>query len=197
MTAALNFDTLKFLLTEKISIELFDTIDSTNDYLLAQKNSSATVCLAEHQPKGKGQLGRVGHSPHGENIYLAYRCVLKKPMGELGSLSMLLGETVCNILHQFGIKEGLTVKWPNDVLFNGKKLAGILIEVQAAENNGSRVVMGVGLNVNMTTDADSHISQPWTSMQLIKNSAVDRNKVVAELINLLIKETRRFEIACF
>ena len=111
-------------------------------------------------------------------------------MGEIGNLSMQVGELVCRVLNQFGIKEGLALKWPNDLLFDGKKLAGILIEVQPGAKNSSHVVIGIGLNVNLMTDENNNISQPWTSMQLIKQASFDRNQVVALLTNSLIAHVR-------
>lgn len=193
MNTSLNLVTIRSLLTENIPIEFFDTIDSTNDYLLAKKNSVNVVCIAEHQSKGKGQFGRTWHSPHGENIYLSYRCHLPKPMGEIGNLSMQVGELVCRVLNQFGIREGLTVKWPNDVLFDGKKLAGILLEVQPGADNSSYAVIGIGLNVNMLADIDINISQPWTSVQAIVGHPVDRNRVAVVLINELTAQIRKFD----
>lgn len=191
--SSLSLDVIAPLLTHNVPIELFDTIDSTNDYLLAQKNVTTVVCLAEQQTKGKGRLGREWHSPHGKNIYLSYRCHLAKPMGEIGTLSMRVGELVCGVLNQLGIKEGLTVKWPNDVLFEGKKIAGILIEVQPGAENSSYVVIGIGLNVNQMSDDNNHISQPWTSMQAIMGHEFDRNQIVAALINILTKEMHKFD----
>jgi len=188
----LNISVIKSLLTEQIDIELFDTIDSTNDYLLTHKKNNC-ICLAEHQTKGKGQLGRKWHSPHGENIYLSYRTTLQKPMNEIGELSIKIGEAVCDTLNKFGIDKGLTLKWPNDVLFEGKKLAGILIEVQPGADNTSHVVFGVGLNVNLMSDESNRISQPWTSMQLISGKYLDRNRVVASLIDQLIVFVRNFD----
>lgn len=185
MMSMLDVNVIKSFLVEPVQIELFDSIDSTNDCLLEKKELSRAVCIAEHQTRGKGRLGRQWYSPRGENIYFSYRCHLSKPMGEIGNLSMLIAELVCRVLNQFGIDDGLVVKWPNDVLFDGKKLAGILIEVQAGKDNSSYVVVGVGLNVNQTSDIDSHISQPWTSMQLIKGCHFDRNKIIALLINEL------------
>lgn len=186
MGISLSLSAIQPLLTQKVHIDIFDTIDSTNEYLLAQKHSPEAVCIAEHQTKGKGRLGRGWYSPHGENIYLSYRCHLSKPMGEIGHLSMLVGELVCNVLNQFGIKEGLCVKWPNDVLFENKKLAGILIEVQQGEASSSYAVIGIGLNVNMLAAEDNQISQAWTSMQMITGRYHDRNSLAAALINCLL-----------
>jgi BirA family biotin operon repressor/biotin-[acetyl-CoA-carboxylase] ligase len=193
MTIPLSLPTIRALLAEDIPIELFDTIPSTNDYLLAQKKIATAVCLAEQQSKGKGRLGREWHSPHGENIYLSYRCHLPKAMGEIGNLSVQVGEVVCRVLNQFGIKDGLTVKWPNDVLFEGKKLAGILIEVQPSAENSSHVVIGIGLNVNLMSDENNNISQPWTSMQAIVGGLLNRNHIIASLISALIAEAQKFD----
>lgn len=186
MSLPLNLDAIRKHLTHDLHIELFDTIDSTNDYLLRQKKLDRAVCLAEHQSKGKGRLGRIWHSPHGENIYLSYRCHLPKPMGEIGQLSMQVGEIVRHVLNEFGIQEGLKVKWPNDVLFEQKKLAGILIEVQPGADNSSHVVIGIGLNVNLMSD-ENDISQPWTSMRAILGRTIDRNNVAALIINCLME----------
>jgi BirA family transcriptional regulator, biotin operon repressor / biotin---[acetyl-CoA-carboxylase] ligase len=195
--SSLSLAAIKPLLSQNIDIELFDTIASTNDYLLAKKQiNKPTICLAETQTKGKGRLGREWCSPSGKNIYLSCRYAFDKPAAQLTGLSLAMSLAVCEMLSQFGLNEGVSVKWPNDVLVHGKKLAGILIELQADKAGNAQAVIGIGVNVNMTAEDAASITQPWTSM-LLSSAAVDLNTVAAALINSMLIYLERFKLEGF
>lgn len=166
-------------------IEIFPTIDSTNNHLLqlpdTQKHSGY-VCLAETQTAGRGRLGRTWVSPANENIYISI--LWKIPIEKRYGLSLIVGMAVLECLKNSGIASA-KIKWPNDITLNGKKLAGVLIEAV-----GDYVVIGIGINANMTHAND--ITQAWTSIAQ-EIGMVDRNKVVAELLYFLQKELNQFE----
>jgi len=118
----------------------FDTIESTNEYakqLLDKEVPEGTVVLADTQTSGKGRLAKTWYSPEG-GIWMSVILYPKDP----ALLSIAGAVAVCEALHVNGILPG--IKWPNDILLNGKKIAGILVEVM--EN---ATIVGIGLNLNI------------------------------------------------
>lgn len=166
--------------TRLTSLTILDTVDSTNSYLLTQAKAGApsgTVCLAEQQTAGRGRRGRVWVSPPGANIYcsLLWRFPDEK---NISSLSIAVAVMVANVLQQYGAAAGIELKWPNDVLFAGRKLAGILLE----RNDRTGVVIGIGLNLLLPTDAKVE----WTAVQEISSHPVQRNYLTGLLLNELL-----------
>lgn len=189
---------IKKKLTHKnIEIEIFESIDSTNTYLksfLAEtKNKKTRVCFTEQQTKGKGRLGREWYSPFGQNIYFSCLYSSYKDLSELAGLSLVVSLAVAKTLNSFTLPKPLLVKWPNDVIYDNKKISGNLNEVQAEANGMCAVIVGIGINVNMEQDAEQSIAQPWTSLRNIIGKYVDRNELGVLLINNLFNYLENFE----
>lgn len=177
-----------------IPIHLFESIESTNHYLKLFKNLKIPmVCIAEKQTLGKGRFNREWHSPFGKNLYFSCVYPFQKDVSELAGLSLLTSLAVVETLKQFGIEDGLSVKWSNDVMYQHKKLSGNLIELQAEAQTACQAIMGIGINVNMLNATTAAISQPWTAMQAILNHYVDRNLLCARLITNLFSHLKKFE----
>ncbi|MDQ2995371.1 MAG: biotin--[acetyl-CoA-carboxylase] ligase, partial [Pseudomonadota bacterium] len=126
------------------SIEVVDTVDSTNNYLLEQVKkgcSSGSLVLAEHQTAGRGRQGKRWHAPYASNIYMSLYWHFSKDPTELAGLSLALSLAIVDALTQQGVT-GLQIKWPNDIYHNDKKLAGILIDLSAESNSATNVVIG-------------------------------------------------------
>lgn len=176
-------------------IRIFEKLDSTNDYLKMQKNIKTPLfCFAEFQSKGKGRLNRVWYSPFGKNIYFSCRYPFKKDVSELAGLSLVIGLAVIKVLQKWGLNHKLCVKWPNDVYYEAKKLAGILVEIQAESHDCiTHAIIGIGMNVNSSQKDQDHISKPWTSLGQILDGYIDRNKLSADLINHLMEYLLEFE----
>jgi BirA family biotin operon repressor/biotin-[acetyl-CoA-carboxylase] ligase len=186
------------LRNEKIDLVIFENIDSTNAYLKSFKNiKSIKICLAEQQTKGKGRLNRDWHSPFGKNIYLSCHYPFTKDVSELSGLSLVTGLSLIHTLESYGMNDHLYVKWPNDIIYAQKKLSGVLIEIQAETHGISHAVIGIGMNVNMMNDEDHPISQPWTSIQKILGTYIDRNELAARLITNLLSYLERFNAQGF
>lgn len=191
----------KYLKDEKVTLNVFESIASTNDYLKSVKNSKdIQICLAEEQTKGKGRLNREWYSPFGRNIYLSCLYPFQKDVSELAGLSLVTSLAIIKTLKHAGIKNKLHVKWPNDIVYEDKKMAGNLIEIQAESHGMSQAIIGIGLNVNML-HADSDLStQTWTSMEKILGESRDRNALCASLITNLLHALQRFDsdgFACY
>jgi BirA family transcriptional regulator, biotin operon repressor / biotin---[acetyl-CoA-carboxylase] ligase len=193
----LDANRIKRQLEEKVTLEIFETIGSTNDYLKQAKHSPGIkMCLAEQQTQARGRLNRDWYSPFGMNIYLSCLFTFQKDMSELSGLSLVVALAIVKTLQGYGVSSDLSLKWPNDILYAGKKLSGTLIEIQAETHGHTQAIMGMGINVNMLSD-EHHISQAWTSMRKILGLYVDRNELCARLINHLIAYLREFDARGF
>lgn len=181
-------------LDEKVELEIFETMGSTNDYLKQdKKHKGIKVCLAEQQTKARGRLNRDWYSPFGQNIYLSCLFPCQKDISELSGLSLVTALAIVETLKSYGVGRDLLVKWPNDIIYGNKKLSGTLIEIQAETHGRAEVIIGIGINVNMLHDGDNHISQAWTSVRKILGVYVDRSELCARLINQLLIFLRQFE----
>jgi len=170
-------------------LEVFNVLDSTNCYLLrslADKGKKGAVCLAESQTLGKGRRGRSWVSPAAANIYLSVLWQYDKGPAALSGLSLAGGVAVMRALLKAGVV-GAGLKWPNDILWAERKLAGILVEVTGESHGPCHVVFGLGLNVNMPTDAGSGIDQPWVDLnEVMGGKQPSRNLLVALLLNEIL-----------
>ena len=173
----------------KVVLEVFDTISSTNDYLLRKeknKNKDIKICIAEEQTKGRGRRGKSWISPKFKNIYFSLNSFLKKE--DLSGLSIAVALSVSKVLTKINVMS--LIKWPNDLLVGNKKICGILIET-AKVGELTKVVIGIGINVNM--EYSELIDQEWTSVKLEKKQSVDRNSIITEMINQLCITLNKFE----
>jgi len=153
-------------------LEIFDTLDSTNAYLLRQPiPPRRAACLAEFQTEGRGRRGRDWLSPHGAGLCLSvkYCAGNANPHG----LSLALGVATADVLRALGV-DGLALKWPNDVWRHGKKLGGILVETRVAPDE-TLWVAGLGLNLAAApADMDGATD--------LRDVAVSRNRLAGRMI---------------
>lgn len=184
----------KSLADKDINIDVFESIDSTNDYLKSFYNSaSPRICIAEQQTKGKGRLHRDWYSPFGKNIYLSCLYSFQRDVSEAAGLSLVISLAIIKTLKTYNLPKSVLVKWPNDVIYQAKKLSGNLIELQAEFHGTCCAVIGIGINVNMLFSENHQISQPWISLREITGDYIDRNLLLAALINNLFIYLKRFE----
>ncbi len=166
-----------------------DSVDSTNgvafDLALAGCREGTCV-IAETQDAGRGRLRRVWRSPHGKNIYAS--SVLRPALhpSEVSPLAFLSCLAAFDTLRSMGLAP--TLKWPNDVLVNGRKVCGTLIELSVEPDTVRFVVVGIGLNVNMgEDDMDEEIRGKATSFFLETGNCFERARVCGMLLNNLEK----------
>jgi len=180
----LDDDKIKYL----SDIEVHHCLDSTNQYLMnkaIQGHPSGAVCLSEYQEAGRGRQGRAWHSPFASNLYLSILWTFDSPADYLKGLSLAIGFAVAQTLEISGLQH-IKLKWPNDVFYQDKKLAGILLEMIGEASGPCRVIIGIGINVAMPNNADQHIDQPWIDLETIIGQPVSRNQLCAQLLNQLI-----------
>ena len=177
-------------------IDIFSQIDSTNSYLLQQASQGAPsglICLAECQSAGKGRRGRSWISPFGRNLYLSLLWRFESNSTELSGLSLLIGLAVAGVIQSLGVNE-VCLKWPNDILCQGRKLAGILLEMSGELDGRCHVVIGIGINVSMPVADGQRIEQPWADLtQFIANSLPSRNLLAASIIESVVTGVTAFE----
>jgi BirA family biotin operon repressor/biotin-[acetyl-CoA-carboxylase] ligase len=169
------------------SMAVLDITDSTNlqAMVAAKQGNTGFVCTAEQQTAGRGRRGRNWASPYASNIYLSVVWEFASGVSALEGLSLAVGVAVADALAVAGI-EGVTLKWPNDILHDNKKLGGILVEVSGNMTSSCHVVVGIGINVNMPAAAASAIDQPWVDAQSILGESVERNMLLGQFLNELM-----------
>ena len=177
----------------QVGLEILDEVDSTNEQLLRTLElTGVRVCLAEAQAGGRGRRGRAWVATPGHNILMSMSWHFENGPAGLAGLSLAAGVAVLNALEEFGVRE-LGLKWPNDILRDGRKLAGLLIDVRGEASGPSRVVLGLGLNVYLAPGDGARIDQPWTALRDTLPAPVDRNRLAALLIAHLYEMFRVFE----
>lgn len=178
------------------SISVKHVIPSTNDHLLAKVRTGKPLLngecvVAECQSAGRGRRGRSWVSPFGSHIYFSMHWQLEGIQQAMG-LSIAVGIAVREAI-QTVVTSDVKVKWPNDLLIERQKIAGILVELEGQTDGPCGVVIGVGINVNMPQAQGDIISQPWTDMNTHSNVPVDRNELVATLIFQMKQQLVDFE----
>jgi BirA family biotin operon repressor/biotin-[acetyl-CoA-carboxylase] ligase len=168
-------------------IDVFAELPSTNSYLLAAEQPApglADVCLAELQTAGRGRLGRSWHAPFGAGLCLSVAWQLALPSRELAPLTLALGVVVRRVIADLaGAAIGL--KWPNDLVYEDRKLGGILVEVGAQTPASCRVVAGLGLNVAFPAELLAAVGDPAngaTDLRSITRNVPPRTELALALI---------------
>lgn len=178
-------------------LEIYSAMASTNGYLMElARNTQSTgrVCLAEYQTAGKGRRGRAWISPFGHNIYLSVLWRYQSGPGAIAGLSLALGVAVAKALSRAGV-QGVGLKWPNDIYWRERKLAGILIEVSGESSGPCHAVIGLGLNVYLPEQQGEAIEQAWVDLRhILGDEALGlRNRLVALLLNEILPVLADFE----
>jgi len=168
-------------------LEVHHILDSSNSYLMQRALGGypgGTACFTEYQVAGRGRRGREWLSPYGSNVYLSLLWRFQDGASRLGGLSLAVAVAVMRALDALGLHHA-GLKWPNDILVEGKKLAGILVEVAGESNGPCHAVIGIGLNYAMPELTGETISQPWTDLRRCGIGA-GRNKVAGRLLHELL-----------
>ena len=175
-------------------LELLLDVDSTNTYLFERASDhmgKRYAVFAEKQSSGRGRRGRQWISPFGRNIYLSLLVSFSGGMSALEGLSLAVGIAVEKAMGRLGI-DGVGLKWPNDIYADGRKLAGILLEVTGEYNSHCQVVIGIGLNLSMSEGEAQEINQPWVDLSSLR-SGLSRNQVAGTLLDELLSMVDTFQ----
>jgi BirA family biotin operon repressor/biotin-[acetyl-CoA-carboxylase] ligase len=164
------------------------SVDSTNTQLrelAIQGADSGHVCFAEHQTHGRGRRGRQWVSPFGRNLYFSFLWRFSGVPHSLGGLSLAMAVGVARALREIGL-EGVQVKWPNDLQYQGRKLAGILLEMSGDPTANCHIITGVGVNVGMPAASADKIDQPWIDVSRACGKQVSRNQLAGRLLHHIL-----------
>jgi len=181
------------------ALEVHWELDSTSSELLRRGAAAGDLgmILAETQSAGRGRRGRQWLSPPGLNIHLSCLKRFEAGFAALGGLSLAVGVIVLRALESLGIA-GAGLKWPNDLLAvapgTSGKLAGILVELGGEYQGPCAAVIGVGLNLRLTSALREQAGQPACDLASLTGGEVpDRNRVAAALISALVDGLGQFE----
>jgi len=160
--------------------------ESTNDVafeLAAEGAEHGTVVVAEEQTAGRGRLGRAWHSEKSSGIYMSV--ILRPPLAPTAApvLTLLAGVAAQQaVISSTGL--AVDIRWPNDLLVNGKKICGILTEMSAELDQLHAVVLGIGMNVNHR-QMPAELKSTASSLRLETNRAISRVQVLVALLREL------------
>ncbi len=188
------------LLTE---LHIDEVVDSTNAEAMRRIGQGAragAVFTAEQQTAGRGRRGRSWVSPYARNLYLSIIGDFSQGAAALEGLSLAVGVAVAKALENCGVAK-LQLKWPNDILYQGAKLGGVLLEMVGDAAGSCQVVVGVGVNVSMPHAVAMPIEQDWTDVASISAAAgvtaPGRNELLGALLNELLPLINSFEARGF
>lgn len=183
----LNYEEIEeYLDTDSMgrNIHYFDSIDSTNKKAkeMALGEKEGTVLVAEEQIGGKGRLGRTWISPKGKGIWMSIILKPKVDPMKVAKITLLGAAAVTKALNNLNIRS--QIKWPNDILIDGKKICGILTEMNCELNMINYVVMGIGINVNLdANEIPEDLRDKATSVKISEGKEINRKELLANILN--------------
>lgn len=174
---------------------VLNEVDSTNQYIIDNIKyvKSGDVCVAEYQTLGRGKRGKIWVAPFGKNVCLSIYWRFNYVPPTMTVFSLMISIVVVKTLQNLGVL-CIKIKWPNDLYINQRKLAGILVEIITRKNSVTHVIIGIGINVYMHTNnnLESDFDNAWISLEDI-GVVIDRNMLIAMLINMLRQKLKYFE----
>jgi BirA family biotin operon repressor/biotin-[acetyl-CoA-carboxylase] ligase len=171
----------------RFAIEVVEVAESTNTALMQRAAAGAangTVIAAEWQQSGRGRMGRAWHAGLGGGITFSLLWRFTQGAGALAGLSLAAGVGVVRAISKLGAGD-VELKWPNDVLWRGGKLAGMLIEMQGDALGPSAVAIGIGVNVRLSDAIRSRIDQPAADLETACGRAIDRSQALGVMLEAL------------
>lgn len=178
-----------------IDVEVLETATSSNSTLMQKATLGAThgSCLAvELQTGGRGRRGRTWHASLGGSLTFSLLWRFNQGAAYLSGLSLAVGVALMRALHQTGISSA-SLKWPNDVLHENRKLAGILIELQGDMLGPSAAVIGIGLNLKLSDLDRENIDQPAIDLATLAADLPSRSHLLALILAHLSEVLQEFE----
>jgi len=177
---------------ELAGIEVLFETDSTN--AMALREPAPGWRNARPRAAGRGRRGRRWASPLAAHVYLSLSRRFDGGLAALQGLSLAVGVAAADALHALGYTR-VGLKWPNDLMADGHKLGGVLVEIGGEAGGPMRVVVGLGLNVRMPANAARDIDQPWCDLASLSPTPTppSRQAVCIALLDALLPMMSRFE----
>jgi BirA family biotin operon repressor/biotin-[acetyl-CoA-carboxylase] ligase len=187
----MNIGQIPSLLRTKIIgthlIEHHDLLTSTQDRaweLVRSGVEEGVVVVADEQTCGRGRYYRKWYSPKGKGLYFSTILLPTIPQNYITFLPLAASIALHRAIEPLIKGNNLTIRWPNDLLASGKKIAGVLLEAQFLSRPTITVILGIGINISHgTKDFPSQIRETAISLEQISNSPIDRTELLAEVLN--------------
>lgn len=173
-------------------IEVFDSIDSTNTYLMqasAPERGRFRVAVAVQQTSGRGRRGRQWLSPPGAGLYLSLAWSCSTPLDQLSGATLVIGACVASALDKIGVA-GIQLKWPNDIMLNDGKLGGILTESRIARSGQTVIVTGIGINRDLSEvpqDDSEWSNLVFSDLASYMDATPDTNRLAGAIAGAVIE----------
>jgi len=174
---------------EGLTVNVVDTLASTNSVLAESGATDKQILLSEHQTAGRGRHQRTWVSPIGKNLYLSFGWDLKIERLH-PAISLCIGSAIARVLQQAGVKSA-GMKWPNDLYASQAKMGGILIESKT-DKSLARLVIGVGINV-LEQSFPADLSVAATTVEQETGASIDRNTLVIEVVAAIYDTMKKVE----
>lgn len=173
-----------------VEVRVVERCASTNTILLAEKNPSPVLLAAEEQTAGRGRRGRRWHSAPGAGLTFSLARTLRRPLRELAGLSLVAGVAAVRALRALGVARA-ALKWPNDLVVDGAKLGGILVETRGG-NGAARAVIGIGINCRRDPALGARLGRRVAFLDEFVE-VKDRNPILREISAALLHALEGFE----
>lgn len=175
-----------------LPVEVHESLDSTNNYLKrnAGEDPDERMALSQEQKQGRGRLGRNWDSPKGQGLFFSLRLRPRLTMEESFKVTGIAAAAVAEAMEAVtGVSA--TIKWPNDILVGGKKVAGILTEVSGEPEGINYIIVGIGINVN-NREFPGELKALATSLYLEKGEVLSRRELLVAVVNQFFSFYRSF-----
>jgi BirA family biotin operon repressor/biotin-[acetyl-CoA-carboxylase] ligase len=187
----MNAANIMGLAHSRVAVEVVAETGSTNADLLARapQLQAPVLLVAEHQTAGRGRAGRSWLSAPGHSLTFSLAWKFDGGLHKLSGLPLAVGTALAETLGRLG--QPVQLKWPNDVLKDGDKLAGILVETAPASDGAVWAIIGIGLNLAMPDELEQQIGRPVAAVPWL--ARMDRDALLAALLDGLSDALRQFE----
>ena len=171
----------------------YEEIDSTNtqvDRLAKEGAEHGTVVVAGQQSAGKGRRGRQWESPKGVNLYLSLLLRPEMEPQKAPMLTLVMAYSIAKVIRATGFADA-NIKWPNDIILGGKKICGILTEMQLVGDAIGHIVVGVGVNVN-TIEFPKELEDKATSLYLASGRRIEIEELQNHILTTFAEDYEKF-----
>ena len=180
-------------------LEVLLTVDSTNRHVAESEPltpGTTQVCVAEVQNAGRGRRGRSWVAPFGSGICMSMSWHFAEAPPTFSALSLAVGIAAVNALRSLGV-EGVGLKWPNDLMWQQRKLGGVLIEMRGESAGPAQVIIGIGINVRMPSSVRLQLAEQQAALvadvhEIVRDSTPTRNALIAALVHQLVGMLQTF-----
>lgn len=172
---------------------IWQTVSTNTDlFAIVDKVNLPRVLLAEYQSKGRGRRNDPWISPLGGGLCMSMGWQFSSLPQTIPSLGLVIGLTIIDTIETLGGRS-IKIKWPNDVIFDRKKIAGSLVDLKTELSGYSYAVIGIGINILMSQEHKQEINQPVADLHDVLGVKVSRNQLAGKLINCLNQALTKFE----